>query len=175
MPFGKILLLVLLMACAVSSWADSPSSFIYKTYDGQSFLIDFARVGSSTASDGTVTTAPGTYYADYLSGWLLNTGIQENNYAYNVLYPEGNTGIVSVSSSVAFTSVGNSTVPIQQWGVGTQLGYFNNSFDYYTGIAQKTSTVPLVNGWVLFVSGLMTLYYAGVKKRSTQSRFSAAS
>ncbi len=194
MPFKKIFLFVLQMVWVVPSWAIPSNSFIYTIQAGgtHSILIDFARIGSYTDSSGTVTTASG-YYADYLSGPLMNMGVQESNHAYNIDYPEGSTGAVNVGNGLHFESFPMEycavpspgvicprikVYPVEEWKAGTELCLYSAASSCESGsnalITQKVSTVPLVNGWVLFVSGLMTLYYAGVKKRSTQSCFFTA-
>jgi hypothetical protein len=191
MPFKKVFLFVLLMLWVVPSWAIPSNSFIYTIqYQGtHSILIDFARMGSSTDSNGTITPA-GQYYADYLSGPLMNVGLQENNYAYNgTPYPEGYPGILVVGNELVFESYPMENCldplescprtvvyPVELWQAGTELCIASICESGPNAlITQKISTVPLVNGWVLFVSGLMTLYYAGARKRSARSRFLTAS
>lgn len=186
MPFRKLILFALLMPWTISGWATTPGSFIYTIQHGgtHSILIDFGRLGTRTDESGVTTTA-GTYYADYLSGPLMNVGLQESNYAYNGSpYPEGYPGILVVGNDLVFESYPmenclypfeicprSVVYPVELWKAGTELCIASTCESGPNAlITQKMSTVPLVNGWVLFVSGLMTLYYAGARKRSARSR-----
>jgi hypothetical protein len=175
----KIVLFVLLMLGTVTCWANDPSTFIY-TINGNgthSILIDFARIGSYTDPNGTVSTIGGTYYADYLSGPYMNTGIEEYNYAFNQgEVVEGASGTVVVANkfglqSVSMTPESTFFYSVENWREGVPLtGYPGENYVHFApySIAQKITT-PISHTWFLMVSGLVSMWCAARKKRTKQN------